>query len=141
MIYNNGGNVHICFACAGEGSYTHHHLCNEHADGRNIIGVNWEVENFFVTGSEGINQEAEDEGTNQQTFDIEPPGYEEAAQYPTVSTWDEKLMNKPHQLIRQYSLGLKRMVSTSESETLEVPEAQNMLSYPRQPPGNPDMSS
>ena len=70
MIYNNGGNVHICFACAGEGSYTHHHLCNEHADGRNIIGVNWEAENFFVPGSEGIDQEAKDERKNQQTFDI-----------------------------------------------------------------------
>ena len=51
------------------------------------IGVNWEAENFFVTGDEGMNQETEDEGTNQQTFDYDPPAYEEAAQYPTVSTW------------------------------------------------------
>ena len=87
MIYNNGNNVHICFAWAGEGSYTHHHLCNEHAEEGNIIGVNWEAEHFFVTGDEGMNQETEDEGTNQQTFDYDPPAYEEAAQYPTVSTW------------------------------------------------------
>ena len=92
-----------------------------------MVGVNWEEENFF-------------EGTHQQSYNVDPPGYEEALEYPTVSSWDENQKNKPQQLITQYSLRLNPMVSSSESESQEVPETQNMLSYPRQPSTNPDMS-
>ena len=71
--------------------------------------------------------ENEDETIDQCDDDIDPPGYEEADSFPTVSAWDDYRINKTGNLIRQYSIRLVRMVSSGSASAAEDPEAQNTL--------------
>ena len=73
-------------------------------------------------------RENEDETINQCDYDIDPPGYEEADSFPTVSAWDDYRINKTGQLIKQYSRSLIRMVSYGSTSAAEDLEAQNSVS-------------
>ena len=108
--------------------------------------VNWaDKENFFQpedndpgpSGQQNNHQDSENQDKSEGGID--PPGYEEAVGYPTVSPWEDSKKNKTNQLIRQYSTGLKRMISSPSFDDSEDQESQRMMSYPRQPPSNPDI--
>ena len=109
--------------------------------------VNWaDKENFFQpedndpgpSGQQNNHQYSETQDKNE--IGIAPPGYEEAMRYPTVLPWDDPKKNKTTQLIRQYSSGLKRMISSPSYDGSEDQESQRMMPYPRQPLSNPDMN-
>jgi len=147
-IINDDTNMHVCFPCAGKGPMNQNHLCNRHSlsQGRALTLVNWKDKdsgNFFKPVDEDDGLGDAGGGTadtvNEGTINIDPPGYEEATKFPTVSNWDDYRGNKTSKIIRQYSSGFKRMVSSSGSDAAEDLEAHNMLSYPRQPPTNPDI--
>jgi len=70
-------------------------------------------------------RENEDETIDQYDYDIDPPEYEEADNFPTVSAWDDYRINKTGQLIKQYSRSLIRMVSYGSTSAAEDLEAQN----------------
>jgi len=145
QIINDDTNLHVCFPCAGKGPYNQNHLCNRHGLTQGgLTRVNWpDKENFFqpedegpaVSGEENNHQENRNEEKSE--VGIDPPGYEEATRYPTVSPWDDHTKNKTSQMIRQYSTGLKRMISSPSYDDSEDQEAQRMMAYPRQPPTNP----
>ena len=69
----------------------------------------------------------EDETIDQYYYDIDPPGYEEADSFPTVSAWDDYRINKTGQLIKQYSRSLIRMVSYGSASATEDLEAQDSV--------------
>ena len=73
-------------------------------------------------------RENEDETIDQYDYDIDPPGYEEADSFPTVSTWDDYRINKTGQLIKQCSRSLIQMVSYGSTSAAEDLEAQNSVS-------------
>ena len=70
-------------------------------------------------------RENEDETIDQYDYDIDPPGYEEADSFPTVSSWDDYRINKTGQLIKQYSRSMIRMVSYGSDSATEDLEAQD----------------
>ena len=128
------------------------HLCNDHMESlTSLTLVFWEEFNTendisFVNeedSSAAQNDELntsqvseqyeethgnEDETIDQYYYDIDPPGYEEADSFPTVSAWDDYRINKTGQLIKQYSRSLIRMVSYGSTSAEEDLEAQNSVS-------------
>ena len=145
----NGTNLHVCFRCAGRGRYDTMHLCNNHMESlTSLTMVIWEEfenvneisfvneEDSSVTHNDTSQvseqlaeiRENEDETIDQYDYDIDPPGYEEADSFPTVSSWDDYRINKTGQLIKQYSRSLIRMVSYGSTSAAEDLEAQNSVS-------------
>ena len=82
--------------------------------------------------------ENEDEPIDQCDDDIDPPGYEEADSFPTVSAWDDYRIDKTGNLIRQYSIRLVRMVSSGSASAAEDPEAENTLPGHNDQPNMPN---
>ena len=128
------------------------HLCNNHMESlTSLTMVIWEKfenvneisfvneEDSSVAQNDDLNtrqvseqlaeiRENEDETIDQYDYDIDPPGYEEADSFPTVSSWDDYRINKTGQLIKQYSRSLIRMVSYGSTSAAEDLEAQNSVS-------------
>jgi len=127
------------------------HLCNNHMEsststtfvswgehGNQMSFMSEERLRSLVAQYEGFNtrqmsdqcieiHENEDETIDQCDDDMDPPGYEEADSFPTVSAWDDYRINKTGNLIRQYSIRLVQMVSSGSASATEDPEAQNTL--------------
>ena len=127
------------------------HLCNDHMESlTSLTLVFWEEfntendisfvneENSSAAQNDDLNtsqvseqyeetHENEDETIAQYYYDIDPPGYEEADSFPTVSAWDDYRINKTGQLIKQYSRSLIRMVSYGSASAAEDLEAQDSV--------------
>ena len=127
------------------------HLCNDHMESlTSLTLVFWEefntendisfvneedssaVQNDDLNTSQVSEQYEETHGNEDETidqyyYDIDPPGYEEADSFPTVSAWDDYRINKTGQLIKQYSRSLIRMVSYGSASAAEDQEAQDSV--------------
>ena len=77
--------------------------------------VSWDSDNFFETATGNADLESADDGIvqlsaciayrqeneNTDGYDVDPPGYEEAAKYPSISTWQDSQTAQSSHLIRQ----------------------------------------
>ena len=99
--------MHVCFKYGGEIQYNCH-LCSDHAELENNLGVTWQKESFFSSEVKGFLASAPPASCGAQVpSDMAPPTYDEAIKLPDLnfSTWKDDLKGKPQQLLRQYSSG------------------------------------